>query len=127
MKRVSALILALMFLFLASWLGYLSYLFCLIIHAIYVARGIKDLAVVPYEPLAVKPNALNIAELVRALKDVIIFAAADVICGKAVFTVNKGGKTTLGVYDIESGKVTELALGDGSYTLKPRRYPSRHF
>ena len=38
--------------------------------------------------------------------------------GKAVFTVNKGGKATLGVYDIASGKVTELALGDGSYTLK---------
>lgn len=38
--------------------------------------------------------------------------------GKAVFTVNKGGKTTLGVYDIESGKVTEFTLGDGSYTLK---------
>lgn len=50
-----------------------------------------------------------------------ISEGGDKVCagdGKAVFTVNKGGKTTLGVYDIASGKVTEFALGDGSYTLK---------
>lgn len=39
--------------------------------------------------------------------------------GKAVFMLAKSGKTSLGVYDIASGNIREIALGEGNY-----RWPS---